>query len=134
MRLFLFFSLLTITLWAADFTNIGARELQSLVNEGHPVIDIRTQPEWQETGIVQGSHPVTFFDTQGNYNPQLFMLQISQYVTDKNQPFALICRTGSRSKLVADWLGKMGYTKVYNVQWGILDWKKKGYPTVPYRP
>ena len=33
------------------------------------VIDIRTQPEWEETGIVPGSKLLTYFDERGRADP-----------------------------------------------------------------
>ena len=50
----------------ADVVDIDNAELAKLAASGVPVIDIRTRPEWEETGIVPGSHLLTFFDERGN--------------------------------------------------------------------
>ena len=62
---FLLFALPT----RAELVNIDSAELARLIAKGVPVIDIRTKPEWDETGIVPGSHPLTFFDEKGDADP-----------------------------------------------------------------
>ena len=49
----------------AAIIDIDNVELGKLMAKGVPVIDIRTSPEWQQTGIIPGSHLLTFFDEQG---------------------------------------------------------------------
>ncbi len=97
-----------------------------------PVIDIRTPDEWKQTGIVKGSHTIMFFDERGNYNVEKFLAKLDK-VIKKDKPFVLICRTGSRTAMIADFLDKdLGY-KVINVQGGIMLLMQKGYRTTPYQ-
>ena len=49
--------------------DIDNGELAKLVASGVPLIDIRTSPEWQQTGVVPGSHLLTFFDEQVQLRP-----------------------------------------------------------------
>ncbi|MEK7361075.1 MAG: rhodanese-like domain-containing protein, partial [Pseudomonadota bacterium] len=53
----------------ADVVDIDSAELAKLAASGVPLIDIRTIPEWQETGIVPGSHLLTFFEERGKADP-----------------------------------------------------------------
>ena len=104
-----------------------------LVEGGIKVIDIRTEPEWVQTGIVKGSITLTFFDAQGNYDAVAFLKQLDRHV-DKNTEFALICRTGNRTTTVSDFLDRQGY-KVINLKGGIrhlID--KEGYRPAIYTP
>lgn len=97
------------------------------------IIDIRTAPEWKETGIVKNSIPITFFDEQGNYDIDSFLKQISPYVS-KDKKFALICRTGHRTGLVADFLGnRLGYD-VVSLNGGVMKLVSEGYKLTPYNP
>ncbi len=96
------------------------------------IIDIRTPAEWKETGIVKGSYTIMFFDEQGNFNLEGFLRQLNMAVK-KDEQFALICRVGSRTGMVTEFLSeKLGY-RVINLQGGIMKMIHEGYRTVPYR-
>lgn len=95
------------------------------------IIDIRTPAEWRETGIIKGSYPIMFFDERGNFNVPLFLKKL-QKVVKKDEEFALICRVGSRTGMVSQFLSeKLGY-KVVNLKGGIMRLIHNGYKTVPY--
>jgi rhodanese-related sulfurtransferase len=115
---------------SAEVTNIDNAQLESLMKEGVPVVDIRREEEWQQTGVIKGSHLITFFDKKGNYDVAAWLGKLAP-VAGKDQPFILICRTGNRTGTVSNFLDKkLGYSKVYNVQKGITDWIAKGKPVV----
>ncbi len=97
------------------------------------IIDIRTPAEWKETGIVKGSYTIMFFDEKGNFNVPNFLEQLDR-VVKKDEPFALICRVGSRTSIVSEFLSeRLGY-KVTNLKGGIMKMIQEGYKTVPYQP
>ncbi|MBE0496070.1 MAG: rhodanese-like domain-containing protein [Campylobacterales bacterium] len=104
----------------------------SFVKQPMTIIDIRTEPEWRETGLVSGAIPLTFFDEKGRYDTKVFLAKLEKYVT-KETPFALICRTGNRTSAVSEFLGELGYA-VINLQGGMVELVKQGYQPVPYRP
>jgi len=96
------------------------------------IIDIRTPTEWKETGIVKGSYTIMFFDEKGNFNVESFLNQLNM-VVKKDESFALICRVGSRTGMVSEFLSeKLGY-KVINLKGGIMKMIYEGYKTVPYK-
>lgn len=103
----------------------------SIVSSGMTIIDIRTQAEWEETGIVKGSIPITFFDDRGNYDAQKFLDILNNYVK-KNEEFAIICRTGNRTTSIGQYLDKIGY-KVINLQGGVVFLKQQGYELDKYQ-
>lgn len=114
----------------AAVMNIDNAQLEKLIEEGVPVIDIRRPEEWRQTGVVKDSHLITFFDKKGNYNVPAWLEKLAP-IAGKDQPFILICRTGNRTGTVGKFLDKkLGYKKVYNVQKGITDWIAKGKPVV----
>ncbi|MBE9044015.1 rhodanese-like domain-containing protein [Pleurocapsales cyanobacterium LEGE 10410] len=47
----------------------------------------------------------------------------------KDEPIALICLTAHRSPMAAEQLIKAGFTKVYNIIGGMMEWQKSGLPT-----
>ena len=101
-------------------------------NEDIKIIDIRTPDEWVETGIVKGSYTIMFFDREGNFSVEIFLRQLNMLVK-KDEPFALICRVGSRTALVSEFLSeKLGY-KVVNLKGGIMKMIYEGYKTTPYK-
>ncbi|MGB3639633.1 MAG: rhodanese-like domain-containing protein [Rivularia sp. (in: cyanobacteria)] len=47
----------------------------------------------------------------------------------KDEPVALICLTSHRSPLAANQLVKAGFTEVYNITGGMMEWRQLGLPT-----
>lgn len=92
---------------------------QDFFSKKIPIVDIRTPQEWQETGILQGAVPIMFFDQNGRYNVDKFLQQLNKKV-DTSKPFAIICRTGHRTSMVAPWLGNTLKYKVINLKGGML--------------
>jgi rhodanese-related sulfurtransferase len=91
---------------------------KELLNSNIPIIDIRTPAEWKETGLLKGAIPIMFFNERGGYNVNAFLKKLNQKV-DTSKPFALICRTGSRTSMVSAFLSKeLGY-KVINLKGGM---------------
>ena len=100
--------------------------------KGITVIDIRTPGEWRQTGIVKGAKTIMFFDDRGGYNVDKFLVELNK-VVKKDEPFALICRTGSRTAMISDFLDKeLGY-KVINLTGGMVKLMQEGYAPTPYQ-
>jgi rhodanese-related sulfurtransferase len=109
------------------YTNVDNAELKALQAQGVPVYDIRRPEEWRQTGVVDGSRKLTFLYAGGRPNPE-FAPRFAAEVR-KNDPVILICRTGSRTDVLARHLVEdLGYTKVYNVRHGIAGWIGEGLP------
>jgi len=104
---------------------------QKMFNSKIPIIDIRTPAEWVETGIVKNSITIMFWDERGGYNVEAFLTELNKKV-DTKKPFALICRTDSRTSIVADFLAKKLNYDVVNVLGGIVYLKAMKLKTVPY--
>ncbi len=124
----LLFSLALISPASADLTGINNKALQSLIDDGTPVIDVRRLDEWETTGVVEGSHLLTFFDKKGGYDAEKWLAELSELI-DPNEPFVLICHSGGRTSNIGRWLGKE-FNQVYSVEDGIMGWIKEGNETV----
>jgi rhodanese-related sulfurtransferase len=123
----LFFALLV----RAEVIDIDNAETARLLTAGVPVIDIRTVREWQESGILPGSHLLTLVDEQGRADPAAWLKQV-QRVARPNQPLIVICRSGNRTRLASQILSEQaGYRTVYNVKNGILAWASEGRRLTP---
>ena len=108
----------------AEVENVDNQKLQLLMAEGTPIVDIRQQVEWKETGIVPGSHLITFFNSDGKYDVEKWLSKLAK-ITSRNEPLIIICRSGRRSLIVANYLSnKEKFLKVYNVGAGIKGWKQ----------
>ena len=97
-----------------------------------PIVDIRTTAEWKETGLVKGSIPIQFFNERGQYDIPKFLKELNAKV-DTSKEFALICRTGSRTKMVGIFLSDELKYKVIDIKGGIMDAHKLHAPIVPYK-
>jgi rhodanese-related sulfurtransferase len=114
----------------ASITNEEAS--QGLIDSATPIVDIRTPGEWKETGLLKRAIPIMLFDEKGNYDLKLFLEQLNSTV-DTKKPFAIICRTGSRTKILASFLSqKMNYD-VINLKSGMVYAKYAQLPILPYK-
>ena len=132
MRQFLLFSSLALCalLARAEVIDIDNAELAQLVKSGVTVIDIRTWPEWEETGIVPGSKLLTYFDERGRADPG--WLEKLKPMARPGDPIVVICRSGNRTRPVSQLLAQQaGYPTVYNVKKGIKGWIGNGGAVVP---
>ena len=122
---------LTTLLAHAEVVDIDNAELARLAKSGVPVIDIRLQSEWEETGIVSGSQLLTFFDEKGRHDAPGWLEKVKP-IAKPGEPVIVICRSGNRTKAVSQFLSQQaGYAKVYNVKNGIKGWIGSGGPVVP---
>ena len=130
MKKIIFTSLILISSLYAELKNEYLS--QSILDSKIPIVDIRTPGEWKETGIIKGSIPIVFFNEQGKYDINGFLKELNKKV-DTTKPFALICRTGSRTKIVSAFLStKLNY-KVTNILGGIMYPQIKNPPFISYK-
>lgn len=113
--------------------DLSAAEAAAQVQSGKLLlIDIRTPPEWKETGVAKGATLLNMLHPQGA--PGFANALLEQVKGDRNAPIALICRTGNRTTQVQRYLQSAGFTQVYNVKEGMAGsaagpgWVKRGLP------
>jgi rhodanese-related sulfurtransferase len=110
--------------------SVSPGELEGLMRRGVMVIDVRRADEWRTTGVVPGSRTLTAFDAQGNLDPRF--IEALSAPAEPDREIALICRTGNRSAKAARLLAsELGYTRVSNVEGGMVEWLREGRPVVP---
>ncbi|GAA0419205.1 hypothetical protein GCM10009133_29500 [Cocleimonas flava] len=109
------------------YSNIDNAKLKELAQQGVLLVDIRRKEEWQQTGIIEGSNTITFFDRTGNINPN-FVPEFTA-LAKPNQPVMLICRTGNRTQAASRAIAEqLGYRNVMNVTNGITGWMAERRP------
>jgi len=75
------------------------------------LLDVRELDEYQE-GRISGAILVPYTEIENS---------ISLIVSDKEMIILVYCRSGRRSKIAAELLLSLGYSKVYDMG-GIVDW------------
>ena len=113
----------------ADVQPADNDKIISLMKQGVPLIDIRTNSEWQNTGIIKNSKLLTFFDRDGKSDVKSWMNKLRE-MAKKDEPLIIICRSGRRSGIVSDMLvNEENYSEVYNANSGIMAWINSGLET-----
>jgi len=106
----------------AEINEVNNNKIKILMESGVPLIDIRTEKEWHETGVIDHSKLLTFFDKNGNYDVKEWMSELKKIASNKD-PVIIICRSGRRSRIVANFLDqKEHYTTVFHATDGIISW------------
>jgi len=131
MRKIIFSFFILLATLQAEVININVTPEFLKNNPNIKVVDIRTPSEWRETGIIKGSYTLTFFDERGYYNIEQFLNGLNRIVK-RDEKFALICRTGSRTTMVSNFLGRRLHYRVINLRGGLMQLIRLGYKTVPY--
>jgi thioredoxin 1 len=86
--------------------------------ENPTIIDVRTPGEFAE-GHIQNANN---FDWNGsNFDEQVAKI-------DKSTPLFVYCLSGGRSSSAADHLRDLGYTKVLELDGGMMAWRGAGLP------
>ena len=128
MRSFLQYLLLgfvTILLGCANadvdsIDSISPKEASVMTSEQKAVIiDVREDSEWNEQHIPGAIHiPLAQLNDR--------LLELEQY---KQSPVITQCKAGGRSAKAFDVLKLAGFSKVYNMDGGIMAWEKAGLQT-----
>jgi len=91
--------------------------LQYLRNDSAMLIDVREFFEFRGRRIKDAVN----IPSSGN-------LEIPADTIDKNFALFLYCSTDYRSRRVADFFYDKGFRKLYNLEGGIVAWKRDGFP------
>ena len=121
--------LLIVKFAFADVIDVNDQEMIKLLNKNIPIVDIRRSSEWYQTGVIQNSILLTFFDEEGNYNFDEWYEKLQLEINVSN-PIILICRSGKRSKIIAKMMDKEFDIIIYNAQSGINSWINRKLITV----
>jgi rhodanese-related sulfurtransferase len=106
---------------SSDTTNLGAQEFQAKASEpGVIVLDVRTGGEYAAGHIANAIN----IDVEGmTFDDEIKSL-------DKDAKYAVYCQSGRRSVNAIKKLQDAGFTNLFNLKNGILDWQGAGLPVV----
>ena len=102
--------------------DISPKDLNQIFNQQlseNIILDVRTKEECSESKIP-GSLNIDYYSE--NFKDNLDSL-------DKNLNYYIYCRSGNRSGKTVIILRDKGFKNVYNLEGGILAWKKENYIT-----
>ena len=121
--------LLTVKTTFAEIVNVNNQQIKELFKINIPIVDVRRSSEWDKTGVVPNSILLTFFDKKGNYNLDEWYKQLRLKINE-GKPIILICRTGRRTKIIAEMMDKKFDNVIYNANGGITSWIDEKLKTV----
>jgi thioredoxin len=124
-------TLIFIAVWStaiaqeSGFKQVNAHQFHELATAGKGMIlDVRTKSEFDNEHIANSQY-LNFYAL--DFKKKLLMLP-------KDEEIYLYCTTGYRSEKAAKYLAKNGYTKVYNLEHGILEWNLENLPVIEGEP
>ena len=89
-------------------------------NDDALMLDIRSAADYK-TGRILNAKNIPFAELSKRTS------DLQQY---RDKPIVLICKTGQTAASAANVLRKEGYTKVYRMTGGMLEWSNQGLPLV----
>ena len=88
-------------------------EFKNQIVNNVQLVDVRTSEEFN-AGHIEGAINIDF------KNDEVFYQSFQRL--DKKNPVYVYCRSGNRSKKSADKLLEMGFSMVYDLKGGYIDW------------
>jgi rhodanese-related sulfurtransferase len=102
-------------------SDLSVTEFSAKIAEvGVITLDVRTPGEFAE-GYIKGARLINF--QSGNFENEIAAL-------DKNATYAVYCRSGNRSGQAVKVMQDAGFTNVFNMNGGVIDWANAGLPLV----
>ena len=106
---------------SSNAIDLSVTEFSAKVAEaGVITLDVRTPGEFAE-GYIKGARLINF--QSGNFENEIAAL-------DKNATYAVYCRSGNRSGQAVKVMQDAGFTNVFNMNGGVIDWANAGLPLV----
>jgi rhodanese-related sulfurtransferase len=107
-----------ITVDGGSYTSVNADELNAMLkNKDFVFINVHIPFE----GNIAGT------DLSIAYDQITDPVNLTQLPVDKNEKIVLYCRSGRMSAIAADALVKQGYTNIWNLAGGMVEWEQAGY-------
>lgn len=98
------------------YRNVTADELNSLLkNKDFVFVNVHIP----FAGNIAGTDLSLPYDTIAD--------NLSQLPADKSAKIVLYCRSGRMSAIAAEELVSLGYTNIWNLEGGMVDWEQAGY-------
>ena len=110
-----------------SYKSVSSNELIEMIENNAVALDIRTEEEWDKTGVIKGSFPETAFDKNGKF--QVYVMdKIRALAASQSQDVNLIfiSHDGETASMLANSFSEdLGFTNVSVLKGGILKWLKE---------
>ncbi|MFC1528490.1 rhodanese-like domain-containing protein [Candidatus Latescibacterota bacterium] len=112
-------------IYGQKYEDINVRKAYSQIqdnkeNKNFIILDVRT-PEEYASGHLGNA-------VNSNYNSPAFRDSLASL--DKNKTYLVYCRTGNRSSKAVELMKILDFTKVYNMNGGIVEWLNNELPII----
>jgi rhodanese-related sulfurtransferase len=121
--------ILTVKFALGDVVDVNNEQIVELSKTNIPIVDVRSSSEWDQTGVIPTSILLTFFDKEGNYDLDKWYEKLRLEI-DEDVPIILICRSGNRSRIIAEMMDKEFDNVIYNAKSGIASWIDENLITI----
>ena len=106
----------TVTSAEGTYQNVTPNELQSMLkNEDFAFVNVHIP---FAGNILTTDLSIPYDEIQEN---------LTQLPADKNAKIVLYCRSGRMSEIAAEELVSLGYTNVWNLKGGMVEWEQAGF-------
>jgi len=107
----------------ASIESIGAKTFAAIIEKHQTdpnvvILDIRTPAEFN-TGHISGAVMLDFYSKS-------FAKDFKNL--DRDKTYLIYCRSGNRSGQLMRAITDLGFKKIYNLESGIKEWVRVGYP------
>jgi len=100
---------------------VSAAKALSIMEAFNPtILDVRTKGEYSR-GHLENSVLIPV---------QRLQSRINELADLKDEPILIYCATGNRSTVASKILIDRGFTRIFNLRYGIVDWARKKHPIV----
>ena len=107
-----------VTVAGGAYANVSAGELNTILkNKDFVFVNVHFPFE----GNIAGT------DLSIPYDQIAEPANIAQLPVDKNAKIVLYCRSGRMSVIAAEELVKLGYTDIWNLEGGMVNWERGGF-------
>jgi hydroxyacylglutathione hydrolase len=100
----------------APYRDLKIDEIKKLIDDGHPVVDVREDWEWNK-GHLPGARHVVLASILANASGQKF-----------EDGTIFVCQVGERSAVASEMAVALGVKDVINFRGGTKAWKDAGLP------
>jgi len=110
-----------------SYKSVSSDELIDMIKNNAVALDIRTEEEWDKTGVIKGSFPETAFDKNGKF--QVYVMdKIRALAAAQSQDVNLIfiSHDGETASMLANSFSEdLGFTNISVLKGGIKAWQSE---------
>jgi len=118
-----------------NYKLISSNKLIELINQNAVALDIRTDDQWQKTGVIKGSFQETAFNKDGKFNVYLIdKIRVLAASESQNIEIIFISNDGETAAILGNAFAEdLGFKNVFVLNGGIKAWISEKKALVSYK-